>query len=521
MTITDTAHDRTLPPLRVRGLLAAMRAPLVAGIDHAAVVARIEDDSGWSARFIFMTLMSAGIAVLGLLLSSPAVVIGAMLISPLMSPILGLGFGLATFDLAEVRRSSIALAGGAAVAVLFTALIVLASPLKAPTAEILARTRPNLFDLLVALFAALAGTFAIIRGRGETIVGVAIATALMPPLAVVGYGLATWNMPVFIGSLELFATNFVAIALTATGMARFYGFGHALSVRQSLMQTLLLISAFVLLAIPLGFALRQIAGEAVAVNQVRALFVDRFGAQARISQLDVDFARDPLVVRAVVIAPRTAQISNTDLRTALAAKLGRPISLQLDRVLLAPGADALATQRAEVEKAEAANAAEQDAAEVARLVALAAGTTAARVTIDRDHQRATTTAVALPGASLAAYHALEARAAAAADGWDIVIVPPFTALPPIRFADNADSPDDNARAAVALSAWAARRWNAPALGVPGLPARGIAPPRPKLAERRALAIAALLRAQNLATVAAPSQGQAITLTVASSGLDQP
>ena len=392
LTLADTAHDRTVPPLRVRGLLAAMRAPLVAGIDHAAVVARIEDDSGWSARFIFMTLMSAGIAVLGLLLSSPAVVIGAMLISPLMSPILGLGFGLATFDLAEVRRSSIALAGGAAVAVLFTALIVLASPLKAPTAEILARTRPNLFDLLVALFAALAGTFAIIRGRGETIVGVAIATALMPPLAVVGYGLATWNMPVFIGSLELFATNFVAIALTATGMARFYGFGHALSVRQSLMQTLLLISAFVLLAIPLGFALRQIAGEAVAVNQVRALFVDRFGAQARISQLDVDFARDPLVVRAVVIAPRTAQISNTDLRTALAAKLGRPISLQLDRVLLAPGADALATQRAEVEKAEAANAAEQDAAEVARLVALAAGTTAARVTIDRgpsarDHHR--------------------------------------------------------------------------------------------------------------------------------------
>ncbi len=515
------AREQPVPTLHARGLLAALRAPLVAGIDHAAVITRIEGESGWSARFIFMTLMSAGIAVLGLLLSSPAVVIGAMLISPLMNPILGLGFGLATFDFAEVRRSSVALAGGAAVAVLFTALIVLASPLKAPTVEILARTRPNLFDLLVAMFAALAGTFAIIRGRGETIVGVAIATALMPPLAVVGYGLATWNMPVFIGSLELFATNFVAIALTATGMARFYGFGHALSVRQSMMQTLLLISAFVLLAIPLGFALRQIAGEAVAVNQVRTLFVERFGGQARISQLDVDFARDPLLVRAVVIAPRAAQISNNDLRAALSAKLGRPVSLQLDRVLLAPGADALAAQRAEVEKAEAANAAEQGAAEVARLVALAAGTTAARVTLDRDRQRATVTAVPLPGASLAAYHALEARAAAAANGWDIVIVPPFTALPPIRFANNVDSPDDSARAAVALSAWAARRWNAPALGVPGLPARGIAPPRPRLADRRALAIAALLRAQNLATVATPPQGQAITLTVASSGLDQP
>ncbi len=257
------------------------------------------------------------------------------------------------------------------------------------------------------------------------------------------------------------------------------------------------------------------------MNQVRALLVDRFGPQARISQLDVDFSRDPLVVRAVIIAPRTAHISNSKLRTALAAKLGRPVSLQLDRVLLAPGADALAAQRAEVEKAEAVNAAEQDAAEVARLVALAAGTTAARVTLDRDHQRATTTAVPLPGASLAAYHALEARAAAAVEGWDIVIVPPFTALPPIRFAENVDSPDDNARAAVALSAWAARRWNAPALGVPGLPARGIVPPHPRLAEGRALAIAALLKAQNLPTVASSPQGRAIMLTVASSGLDQP
>lgn len=515
------ATEHPAPPIPMRGLLSSFRAPIAAGIDHAEVVARVEGESGWSARFIFMTLMSAGIAVLGLLLSSPAVVIGAMLISPLMNPILGLGFGLATFDFAEVRRSSVALASGAALAVLFTTLIVLASPLKAPTAEILARTRPNLFDLLVALFAALAGTFAIIRGRGETIVGVAIATALMPPLAVVGYGLATGNMPIFIGSFELFATNFVAIALTATAMARFFGFGHALSAHQSQMQTLLLISAFVVLAVPLGFALSQIANEAVTVNQVRALLVDRFGAQARISQLDVDFARDPLVVRAVVIAPRAQQISNADLRAALSAKLARPISLQLDRVLLAPGADALASQRAENEKAQAANAAEQDASEIVRLVALAAGTTPDRVTLDRDHQRATATAMPLSGSGLAAYRALEARAAAAADGWDIVIVPPFAALPPVRFADNIDVLDNHALAAVELAAWAARRWNAPALIVPGLPAHGIIPARPRLYERRALAIAALLKAQNIAAVAAPPQGQVINMSVAPSGLDEP
>jgi uncharacterized hydrophobic protein (TIGR00271 family) len=176
------------------------RRAVVGRVDHEAVMERIVADSGWSPRYAFMVMMSAGIAVLGLLLSSPAVVIGAMLISPLMSPILGLGFSLALFDFAEMRRSMIALAIGAVAAVLFTALIVSISPLQAPTSEIIARTRPNLFDLAVALFASLAGTFAIIRGRGDTIVGVAIATALMPPLAVVGFGLATWNMGVLGGA---------------------------------------------------------------------------------------------------------------------------------------------------------------------------------------------------------------------------------------------------------------------------------------------------------------------------------
>lgn len=90
---------------------------VVEPIDHKAVVTRIVADSGWSPRFAFMTMMSAGIAVLGLLLSSPAVVIGAMLISPLMSPILGFGFSLALFDFRELRRSLKALAIGASVAV--------------------------------------------------------------------------------------------------------------------------------------------------------------------------------------------------------------------------------------------------------------------------------------------------------------------------------------------------------------------------------------------------------------------
>ena len=484
---------------------ASWRASLVASIDHEQVVARVVAESGWSGRYAFMTMMSAGIAVLGLLLSSPAVVIGAMLISPLMSPILGLGFGLALFDFAEMRRSLTALAIGSAAAVLFTVLIVAASPLKAPTAEILARTRPSLFDLLVALFAALAGTYAVIRGRGETIVGVAIATALMPPLAVVGYGLATWNLPVFAGSLALFATNFVTIALAAMVLARIYGFGHHLSVKQSWAQTALLLLVFVAMSVPLALSLRQIARESLVTNQIRTTLSERFGANARVTQLEIDFDADPLLVRSVIIAPRAQPRSSAELEAQLARTLERPVRLQLDQVLLAPGAGAIETQRAELRAAGEASAAARAADQrVAALVGLAAGVPADRVTLDADHRRATAAAVLLPGAGLATYQTLERRAAGAADGWQVMLVPPLGAMPTVRFADGSDALDDAARGAVRLSAWAAQRWNIAALAVPGLP---VAPGAvPGLAERRGLVIAALLREEGVRAAPAPAAG---------------
>ncbi len=487
------------------------RSALVASVDHESVVARIKDESGWTGRYAFMTMMSAGIAVLGLLLSSPAVVIGAMLISPLMNPILGLGFSLALFDFSETRRSLSAVAAGAIVAIAFTAIIVLASPLKAPTAEILARTRPNLFDLLVALFAALAGTFAIIRGRGETIVGVAIATALMPPLAVVGYGLATWNVPVLAGSFALFITNLMTIALAATVVARFYGFGHYLSSQQSWMQTVVLVLVFVGMSIPLGFSLAHIAGETVVATQVRSFLSSKFGPSSRVTQLDIDFSRDPIAIRSVVIAPRSAAADGAALQKALTAQLKRPVKLQVDQVLMSPGSGALDAQRVEMQQASEATAAENaEVTMVTRFVALGAGVTPDDVTIDRDHHRATATATALPGATPATYRALERRLNAAVDGWSITIVPPFAVFPDISFGNDSATLDDRARNAVILSAWEAKRWNVPALGVPGLP-KGDPPAKPGLAARRALAIAAMLKTQQVPVTALPGGGRTVTL----------
>ena len=431
------------------------RTRVIGTVDHIGVNERINDDAGWTARYLFMTTLSAGIAVLGLLLSSPAVVIGAMLISPLMGPIIGLGFALATVDARHIRRAAVALAAGSAFAVLFCAAVVLFSPLQNVTNEIAARTRPNLFDLLVALFSAMAGTYATIRDRAGAIVGVAIATALMPPLATVGFGLATGNIAVLTGALLLFTTNFVTIALTAAVMARMYGFGPTLSPRQTMFQSVAIITTFALLAVPLGFSLRRLAWEGIASASARSAIGDVFGDRARISQLDIDYNSEPLRVSATVLTPRYRADANKAATAALETSLDRPVRVLVEqyRVGTGPGdADAAAVQAAANGAANRVNA---EIAGVTERLALVAGVDRGQVFLDRDAHRARVVAAVLPGASLGAYHLLEMRVAQSAPGWQVELVPPAVALQPVSF--EGEEPDAAGRAAMVEAIWGARR----------------------------------------------------------------
>jgi uncharacterized hydrophobic protein (TIGR00271 family) len=165
-------------------------------------------------------LLSAGIATLGLVLSSPAVVIGAMLISPLMGPILAAGLALAASDLYLGIKSLVSIVLSSLVAVFFSAGLVWLLPCQSPTAEIGARTQPNLLDLAVALFSGLAGSIVVCRGGGgggvTALPGVAIAVALMPPLCTVGFGVGSgWNWAIISGAGLLYLTNLAAIVASA------------------------------------------------------------------------------------------------------------------------------------------------------------------------------------------------------------------------------------------------------------------------------------------------------------------
>ncbi|ANU07103.1 TIGR00341 family protein [Paraurantiacibacter namhicola] len=428
---------------------------VVGTVDQQAVIEKRRAECTLSARYLLMTAMSAGIAILGLLLSSPAVVIGAMLLSPLMDPIMGLGFSFATGDFKWLRQSAKSLAIGTVMAIAFCAFVVWVSPLQTITEEIASRTRPNLFDLAVALFSAIAGAYAMIRGRDGTIVGVAIATALMPPLAVVGFGFATWNATVFWGSLLLFFTNLMTIALTATVMARLYGFRTNLSNKQTLAQTLLIVAAFVSLAIPLGLSLISIAGESAASRQVSNAIAEQFDENTRIQQVDVSFASEPLLVTATVLTPQLQPDAERRAAAIIAKRLARPVDLKLTQVEVGSSASAAEEAQLSAARENEAKALEQET-NLSRRLALVAGVSDGEVLVDRGRQRAVVTARPLPGANLATYRELEARAAQDFDGWTIQVRPPAGPLPTIEFQD--EVPDAEA---LGLVRWAGVRVGAP------------------------------------------------------------
>ena len=439
---------------------------VVATVDQEKVIEARHEDCLLSARYVLMIMMSAGIAVLGLLLSSPAVVIGAMLLSPLMGPIMGLGFAIATGDFYWMRISARSLAVGTVLSILFCAIIVYFSPLQTVTTEIAARTRPNLFDLGVALFSAIAGAYAMIRGREGTIVGVAIATALMPPLAVVGFGLATLNWTVFSGSLLLYFTNLMTITFTAAGMARIYGFSTTLSPKQTQWQTALILVAFVALAIPLYASLRQIVWETNAGRSINTVVLEAFDSRARLSEIETNLDTDPIQVNATVLTPELVPDAERVTERAMSLALGEQVDVALTQYRV--GTTAQAAEEAQLRTAIANQQANREAAdELAERLALVAGVSTDEVTVDRERLRATVTARPLDGASLAAYADLERRIASAEPDWRIRLIPPVRPLLPVSFEPVPEGggegfrPTEEGRRALDLLGWAQPRLNLP------------------------------------------------------------
>ncbi len=212
---------------RLRRLLAARFSLLQDKADNAYIDQSLRAGVELSGSTPWILMFAILIASIGLNVNSTAVIIGAMLISPLMGPIMGVGYGVGIYDFRLIRLSLLNLTIAGVISLLTSALYFLVSPLAEAQSELLARTTPTLWDVLIAMFGGFAGIIGATRKEKTNVIpGVAIATALLPPLCTAGYGLAKGNWRFFFGATYLFAINCVFIVFATVVIVSLFKLPH-------------------------------------------------------------------------------------------------------------------------------------------------------------------------------------------------------------------------------------------------------------------------------------------------------
>lgn len=190
--------------------------------DKHTIIENVKDDSDFSAVRFWILVSAVLVASVGLNMNSVPVIIGAMLISPLMGPIVSMGVALSTYDWGLMRRSVRNFVVLTSIGIIISTIYFALSPINNAQSELLARIQPTIFDVLIAIFGGVAGFIGISRARANTVVpGVAIATALMPPLCTIGYGLGTLQAKFFFGAFYLYLINSIFICLAVLVVARY------------------------------------------------------------------------------------------------------------------------------------------------------------------------------------------------------------------------------------------------------------------------------------------------------------
>ena len=276
-------------------------------------------------------MLAIFIASIGLNMNSTAVIIGAMLISPLMGSILGIGYGLARYDSTYIRSSAGSLLAQVIISVATSTLYFFLTPIDGPSSELLARTSPTIWDVLIAVFGGLAGIIGVTRKEGGNVIpGVAIATALMPPLCTAGYGIATGVMAYTVGALYLFFINSFFICLTAFIVLKIIDIPSKIernSVEFSRQKRYLMAFA-VLITLPSCFFAYQSVQKNLENEQAKIYIEENFKAPPRLAiSYTLDNEKKMLTVFTI------AGISEDDL-TALTEKLHekkylRPFQLEV------------------------------------------------------------------------------------------------------------------------------------------------------------------------------------------------
>lgn len=262
-------------------------------IDTDAAARSIRSNVAFRGPNVWILAFSIIIASVGLNVNSTAVIIGAMLISPLMGPIIGIGLGLGVNDTKLIRIGLKNLLVMVGISLMASFLYFLLTPLKlANPTELLSRTNPTIYDVIIALFGGAAGLLEISRKeKGTVLSGVAIATALMPPLCTAGYGLASGHISYFFGALMLFIINGVFIIIATYLMSKILGFPEYefLDAKQARRTRSLVTLVFVLVTIPsILSAITMIRSNKFAQDAERFVSENRMLDSGYIYDYDID-----------------------------------------------------------------------------------------------------------------------------------------------------------------------------------------------------------------------------------------
>lgn len=252
---------------------------------------------------LWVLMFAIFIASIGLNVNSTAVIIGAMLISPLMGPIMGIGYGVGIYDFALIKTAFKNLMIAISISLMTSIVYFLISPLNQAQSELLARTTPTIWDVLIALFGGLAGIIGTTRKEKSNIIpGVAIATALMPPLCTAGYGIANGNWAYFIGAFYLFTINSVFIALSSALITRIFHVSekHFIDPKKAYRIKLYTLSIALLTVVPSIYLAYQLVQEELFKNNA-AQFIKTEIASDRIfiTQNNIDAKQRYITVTTV------------------------------------------------------------------------------------------------------------------------------------------------------------------------------------------------------------------------------
>lgn len=242
------------------------------------------DESTLSTHYLVLTVGSCAIATFGLLSDSAAVIIGAMIIAPLMLPIRGLAFGALSGDVRLFRKGAIALLCGTLLALLISSLLGVLIGIPSYGSEVLARSKPTLLDLGIAVVAGAISGYAKAEPKiSGSLAGTAIAVALMPPVCVIGLGLSQLNGSLSLGATLLYLTNLLGITLSCALTFLLVGYAPFKRARRALVWMLILTSVLIL---PLGVSLARLVRQAQLEASLKQALLDRTVTFQRVELLN-------------------------------------------------------------------------------------------------------------------------------------------------------------------------------------------------------------------------------------------